>query len=99
MNRFIDLTDAVESVHLRQLPPLTTLLVWTTNTLYRIVVTEGSNVYVRGGTFFPNFTPALVEGARIGVGVLMEMRASGRWIVTSPVCAITTERPGNPVVH
>ena len=109
VNRFIDLTDRVESVHLRQLPPFTTLLVWTRYSLYRIIVTDGINVHVQGGAFFPDFTPALVEGARmsstflksewIGVGFLMEIWAEGRCIVTSPVRAITTEPAGNPVVH
>jgi hypothetical protein len=109
VDHFIDLMDPVEGVYLRQLPPLTTLMVWTRNSLYRMVVTEGSSVQVQGGTFFPNFTPALVDGASMGRGVLkkgwisvgleMEIRARGRRIVTSPVQAITTERRGHPVVH
>jgi hypothetical protein len=108
VDRFIDLTDHVEGVHLRQLPPLTTLLVWTRNSLYRIVVTEGPSVHVQGGTFFPDPTPAHVDGASmggcflkkewIGVGLVMEIRARGRRIVTSPVRTITTER-ASPVVH
>ena len=105
----VDLMDHVDGVHLRQHPPLTTLLVWTRNSLYRIVVTEGSNVYVQGGTFFPELTSAHLDGASmggsflrvgwIGVGLPMEIRAGARRIVTSPVRAIATERPAVPVVH
>lgn len=98
-----------EGVHVHRLPPLTTLLVRTTNSLYRIVVTEGCSIYVQGGEFFPDPTSAQLDGASlgggflrvgwIGVGLLMEIRATGRRIVTSPVLAITTERPGRAVVH
>ena len=103
------LMDYVEGVHLRHLPPLTMLLVWTKNSLYRIVVTEGSNVYVQGGTFFPDATSAHLDGASmggvflqvgwIGVGGLMEIRAGGTRFVTSLVRAIAAERPGIAVVH
>ena len=110
MDCFIDLMEHVDGVHLRQLPPLTMLLLWTRNSLYRIVVTEGSNVHVQGGTFFPDPTPAHIDGASmsgsrflkegwIGVGRLMEIRAGGTHIATSPVRAIICERPGVPIVH
>ena len=109
MDRFIDFMARLEGVHLRQLPPLTTVLTWTKNSLYRIVVTEGSDVYVQGGAFFPNPTSAQLDGASMGGGLLkvgwiavglpMEIRVGGRRVVTSPVRAITTERPGIPVFH
>ena len=105
----VDHMDHVEGVHLRQLPPLTTLLVRTTNSLYRIVVTEGSNVYIQGGAFFPDPTSAHLDGATIGgsllnvgwihVGFLMQIRAGGRRILTSPIRAITIEGRGTAVVH
>ena len=94
---------------LNQLEPLTTLLVWTWNTLYRLIVSEGSDVLVQGGSHFPEPTPAYVAGASaggrllktgwIGVGFVMELRANGKYIVTSPVVAIATEAPGVSVVH
>lgn len=109
MNGSLDFMDDVQSVHLRQLRPLTTLLVWTRNSLYRVVVTDGCNIYVQGGTFFPKPTSAHLDGASmgssslrmgwIGVGLPMEIRAGARRIVTSPVRAIAAERPGVPVVH
>jgi hypothetical protein len=88
---------------------LTTLLVWTRNSLYRFVVIEGARAYVQGGTFFPDPTPACLDGATvggsllkvewIGVGFLMEIRAGGKRIVTSPVRAIATEPPRMSIVH
>jgi hypothetical protein len=109
LDLFIDLVDAVEGVHLEQLPPLTTLLVWTWNSQYQLVVREGSHVYVQGGTFFPDPTSAHVDGASlggsllkmgwIGVGFVMEFRVGASRIMTSPVLAIATERLDNQLVH
>ncbi len=99
----------VDSVNVQDLPPLTTVLVWTMNSLYRVVVTEGSNVYVQGGDYFHDPTSAHLEGAsvkgglllvgRIAVGLLMELRTVDNHVVTSPVLAITTEQPGKPLIH
>ena len=101
--------EEIDGVHLRQLTPFTTLLVQTTNSLYRIVVADGCRVYVQGGAFFPDPTAANVDGASAGWGVLklgwiaiglaMEIRAGGRRVVTSPVRAITTERSAVAGVH
>ena len=109
MDRLFDLLDRVQSVRLRQLLPLTTLLVWTRNSLYRVVVTDGCNIYVQGGTFFPDPTSAHLDGASIGgslvrvgwigVGLPMEIRVGARRIVTSPIRAIATEQTAVPVVH
>lgn len=109
MDRFVDLIDPVGAVHVRQLPPWTTLLVWTRNSLYRFVITDGDNVFVQGGAFFPHPTAALLDGASLGgnvlrvgwlgVGLLMEIRIGLRRIVTSPIRAIATEPPRPPVVH
>lgn len=91
-------TSAVAStngVHLRDLPPMTTLLVRTRNSEYRIVVSSGDEVLVKGGQFFPSLTEARFSGASvggsflkvgwIGIGLRMEILAEGRRIVTSPV--------------
>jgi hypothetical protein len=104
-----DLVDDTAAVHLRDLPPFTTLLVWTMNSLYRVVVTHWPEVYVQGGTFFPDPTLAFVDGASIGgsclrvgwisAGLLVEIRSGGRRIITSPVLAITTEQASSLVVH
>jgi len=98
----------IANVELCQLQPLTTLLVWTWNSLYEMTVREGSEVLVQGGSSFPNPTLACVRGASttgilatgwIGVGLSMEFRVQGKRIVTSPVVAIATEAPGISVVQ
>jgi hypothetical protein len=109
VDTFLELIQRAEGLELGQLEPLTTLLVWTWNTLYRVVVAEGSDVFVQGGSHFPEPTPAHIDGASaggsflkmgwIGVGLVMELRVRGKRIVTSPVVAIATERPGVPVAH
>jgi hypothetical protein len=97
----------IANVELCELQPLTTLLVWTWNSLYEMTVREGSEVLVQGGSF-PDPTLACVRGANttgilttgwIGVGLSMEFRVQGRRIVTSPVVAIAAEAPGISVVQ
>jgi hypothetical protein len=61
-----DLVDDTAGVQLRDLPPFTTLLVWTMNSLYRVFVTQWPEVYVQGGAFFPDPTLARVDGASGG---------------------------------
>jgi hypothetical protein len=103
VDTFLELIQRADGLELGQLEPLTTLLVWTWNTLYRVVVAEGSDVLVQGGSHFPEPTPAHVDGASaggsllktgwIGVGLVMELRAKGKRVVTSPVVAIATHSP------
>ena len=109
LDRIGDLEDDTTGVHLRDLPPFTTLLVWTMNSLYRVVVTEWPEVYVQGGAFFPDPTLAHVDGSSFGgsslrvgwisAGLFVEIRSGGRRIITSPVLAITTEQASSVVVH
>ena len=61
---FMQLTQRTDGVELTRLEPLTTLLVWTQNSLYRLVVAEGCDVLLQGGPFFPELTPARVQGGR-----------------------------------
>ena len=99
-DRLGEVMKGIEGVHVRKLAPFTTLLVRTTNTLYRVVITQGAEVYVQGGAFFPETTRAYLDGASIGgssirvgwigVGFLVEFRRGSRRIITSPVRAITT---------
>jgi hypothetical protein len=89
-------------VMLAHLESPTTLHVRTTNSVYRIVVVEGSTTTVQGGVFFKETTAvdfkvsSLGDGRRkigsIKVGSRMEICAGGHCIVTSPVRAIRTER-------
>ena len=97
---FTSAVSSTNGVQLRDLPPMTTLLVRTRNSEYRIVVASGDEVLVKGGHFFPALTEARFRGASvggsflkvgwIGVGLRMEILAEGRRIVTSPVYDIVT---------
>ena len=99
----------IESVDLRRLPPLTTLLVRTVNSVYRVVVTEGQEVCVQGGVFFPDPTSAYVDGARlggnwfkvgwIGIGLLVQISSADQSIITSPGRGIVIEPPSGSTVH
>jgi hypothetical protein len=97
---FTSAVSSTNGVQLRDLPPMTTLLVRTRNSEYQIVVSSGDDVLVKGGHFFPSLTEARFSGASvggsflkvgwIGVGLRMEILAEGRRIVTSPVFDIVT---------
>jgi len=94
-------------VALRQLEPLTELMVQTRNTSYRIVISRDADIVIQGGTFFPDPTRAHVEGASlggnllkvgwIGVGLRMEIVADGRRIVTTAVRSIVRQDDHGPV--
>jgi hypothetical protein len=109
VERVLEVIDDVAGVHLHDLPPLTTLFVWTRNSSYEIVVVKGPNTYIQRGTHFPDPSPAYLDGANIGgsllrvgwigVGFPMETRAAGQHVVTTPVRAITTKRRGLATVH
>jgi hypothetical protein len=107
---FTSAVSSTNGVQLRDLAPMTTLLVRTRNSEYRIVVSSGDEVLVKGGQFFPSLTEARFSGASvggsflkvgwIGVGLRMELLADGRRIVTSPVYdIITTQTATNQRVH
>ena len=89
-----------EGVSLTGLEPLTTLLVQTANSLYRIVVLRGTRVLVKGGRSFPEITAGdlfslganVLRLGWIGVGQRMEIHSGGRCVVTSPVRSVTIER-------
>ena len=95
-------------VVLRQLEPLTELMVQTRNTSYRIVVSRDADIVIQGGTMFSRIPLARhVEGASlggnllkvgwIGVGLRMEIVADGRRIVTTAVRSIVRQDDHGPV--
>jgi hypothetical protein len=106
---FAEVVERAEGVHLRRLPPFTTLMVLTMNSLYQVVVIDGSDVYVQGGAHFPDPTPATLVGSTIGgsclslgwvgVGLRAEIHAAGRRVVTSAVRAIRTVQAPGSVRH
>lgn len=90
-----------DGVSIDQLSPLDRLIVRTRHSTYEIVATEGGSaeVLVRGGSFFPEFTPVRLAGASLGgsflklrsvhVGFAIEFAVDMRAIVTSPVRSIS----------
>jgi hypothetical protein len=102
LDGFVSEVTASEGISLYDLDPLTTLVVRTCNSLYRIIVSQRTAVLIQGGSFFPDVTEGHVQGssfggsllkvAWIGIGLCMEICAGGQRIVTSPVRAITKER-------
>jgi len=96
-------------ISLRDVEPLSTIVVHTHNSCYRILITHDTTAIVRGGAFFPEPTPARIDGCGfggtllkvgwIGVGLRMEIFSNGRRIVTSPVRDITLDRTSSGSVH
>jgi hypothetical protein len=87
-------------VDLRDLPPCTTLLVQTVNSLYRVVICGGLHVSVQGGDYFPEPTSVYLDGAVgescvragwIALGLRVRIRIGNHYILTTAVRAITTE--------
>lgn len=96
--------EADDGMLLTRVEPLTTVRIWTQNSLYRVIVRDGPTVFIQGGRYFPQFTAAQVAGSGlggsmlklgwIGVGYCMEIHAAAHRhaIVTSPVRAFDIER-------
>ena len=102
-------TIATGGVDLPGVEPLTTLLVRTCNSRYRVSVTRGTSVVVQGGHFFPDAVAGRIDGSGfggsllkvgwIGVGLRMEIFAGDQRIVTSPVRDISIEGHGPATAH
>jgi len=92
--------DWRDGVLLRDLVPYDRLVVRTRNSTYEIIVIvpETASVLVRGGMFFPEFSPARVVGSSLGGGMLkrhgiysgfhMEV-SGGQSIMTTPVQSVS----------
>jgi hypothetical protein len=99
LDGFVTATTGGTGVALATVEPLASLIVETRNTRYHIIVRHGEEIIIQGGTFFPDPTPARLEGASlgtsllrlgwIGLGLRMEIRANGQRIVTTPVRTIS----------
>jgi hypothetical protein len=105
LDGFVDELADARGIHLRNIEPLTTIVVRTQNSRYRILITDGTAAIVRGGAFFPEPTPARIDGSSfggtllkvgwIGIGLRMEIFTNGRRIITSPVRDVMLERSGS----
>jgi len=95
---------SAKGLDLRDVEPLTTLIIATRNSVYRVIVSRGMSVVVQGGSFFPDPTQAQLDGASvggsllklgwIGIGLRMEIRTADQRIVTSPIRSIAAESCG-----
>ena len=92
-------------VHVDDLAALDRLVVRTHNSTYEIVLVEGDSaqILVRGGAFFPVFTPARLAGSSLGgaflklrsvhVGFRLEIGTEHGLVVTSPVQSVERAAP------
>ena len=109
LDGFVDDVGDARGIHLRDVEPLTTIVVQTHNSRYRIVMTGAASAIVQGGRFFTDPTPARIDGsgfggsvlktAWIGVGLKMEIFANDQRIITSPVLDVTLEHTSSASVH
>jgi hypothetical protein len=92
--------DWSQGIHLGTLDEFQQVQVCTLNTLYEIIViNHRGDVRVRGGRYFPDWTPARLAGCTAGgsflkrlainLGLQMEFEVDCRRIITSPVRTIT----------
>ena len=92
---------SADGINVLEIEPMTTLLVRTCNSHYRLLVSSNAAIHVQGGRFFPGVTPARLDGSSAGgsllkvgwiaVGLRMEISTGDQRIVTSPVRAIARE--------
>jgi hypothetical protein len=109
LDGFVDAASTLRGVNVLDLEPLTELRVETSNSLYRIVVSHRTIVFVQGGRFFPERSAAHLAGATFGgsllkigwiaIGMRMEICGDDGPIVTSPVRHITVEQPHSSRTH
>lgn len=97
--------DWRDGVRVDELAALERLIVTTANSTYEIVLVSpaSANVLVRGGAFFPVFTPARLAGSSLGgsflklrsvhVGFRLELNTDRGFIITSPVRTVAIAPP------
>jgi hypothetical protein len=92
-------------IHVEELTALDRLVVTTANSTYEIILVapDRAEVLVRGGAFFPVFTPARLAGSSLGGSFLklrsvhvrfrLEFGTDRGFVITSPVRAVTIAPP------
>ncbi len=100
--------DWRDGLNLGELSALDRITARTHYSTYEIVVVSpmSGEVLVRGGQFFPEFTPARLAGASLGssllkmrsmyVGFRVEFALDGRVIITSPVRTLAVNAASLP---
>ena len=103
--------DWSQGVHLPTLEEFQQVHVCTQNTLYElIVINPRGDICVRGGKYFPDWTPARLAGCTAGgsflkrltiaLGLQIEFELDCRRIITSPVRTIAVlQRPLPTELH
>ena len=93
--------DWTEGIQLESIEDMETVTVQTENSTYDVTVISGRSgeILIRGGRFFPEFTPARLAGSSLGgsflklrgiyVGFSLEVHFDKRLIITSRVRKIT----------
>jgi len=93
-----------DGIQIDAIDDLSKIAVQTENNLYEITVISAfaGEVLVRGGKFFPEYTPARLAGCSLGgsflkvrgiyVGFNIEFYSGGRTIITSRVRTISVEK-------
>ena len=104
LDGFVEAVSRDDGLGLTDVDALTTLVVQTENSVYRITVLQPyrREVLVQGGVFFVVRTRACLNGSSfggsclklgwVGVGLRMELHAEDQWIITSHVRSITVEQ-------
>ena len=110
LDGFTEAASQADGIGLTDVDALTTLVVRTRNSVYRITILtpHRREVLVEGGAFFPQHTRACLAGSSfggsclklgwVGVGLHLEFHAGAQWIITSRVRSLAVERtpPGRP---
>ena len=112
LDEFVREASNTGGLSLHALQPLTTLLVDTRNSVYRIILLPGghSRILIQGGRFFPDFVEAHLAGSSsggsslktgwIGVGLHLEIHSAGRCIVTSRIHSVNVHQVASlPGLH
>jgi hypothetical protein len=104
LDGFVEAATQTDGVGLSDLEAFTTVVVRTSNSVYRITTLElrGHSVLVEGGAFFPVRTRAFLAGSTfggsclrsgwVGVGLHLEFQVRGQMVVTSRVRSVSIER-------
>ena len=104
LEEFVREASNAEGVSVHELQPLTTVVVDTRNSIYRIILLPGghSRILIQGGQFFPDFVEAHLAGsgfggsflktAWIGVGLHLEIHSAGTCIVTSRINSVNVQQ-------
>ena len=92
-------------IRVDEMATLERLIIKTANSTYDIILVdpERAGVLIRGGAFFPVYTPARLAGSSLGgsflklrtvhIGFRLELGTDRGFVLTSPVRAVTIAEP------